>query len=195
MYPLPVWDELFAEGQQLLAAWHGWRGAGLLPRKSEMRIADVRGILSRISLLEIHSLDMAIFRVAGSYLRERLGFELTGHNYLDLTPAGQRHIRGERTWLVAETPCGSYFRQRVTYPSGLTVLSVVLSVPLDRDEPGGNRYTLAVVRELGRTYGEPPSHGPKPLPMPDEFRFLDIGAGLPPPPWPGEPPGDADPAP
>jgi len=66
--------------QRLLAYWREKCGARNFPRRSDIDPIDLRFMLDRIGLVEVHEGDMRRFRirVAGSWWRGQYGFEPTG---------------------------------------------------------------------------------------------------------------------
>lgn len=159
--------------------WHGWRGDRLLPRRADIELDALRRMLPLVVMIEYRSPDEAIVRVAGSRLRDFLGYELTGANYIDLAPVEDRAVRSYRCWAVATRPCGSRLVYDHRLESGRVAQSEVVSLPLDADQAGSPRMTLANIAPL--TPRDPNSEGPAgtQIEVATTFAFLDIGAGVP----------------
>jgi hypothetical protein len=66
--------------QRLLAYWREKRGARDFPRRADIDPIDLRFMLDRIALVEVHAGDTWRYRirVAGSWWRGQYGFEPTG---------------------------------------------------------------------------------------------------------------------
>jgi hypothetical protein len=158
--------------------WLHWRGDRLLPSRADVDLNAIRRMLPLILLLEYHSPDEVRVRVAGSRLRDFLGFELTGANYIDLAPPERRHIRRYRSWEVVGRPCGSRLIYDHHLQSGRIVRSEVVSLPLDPDRTGGPRMTLANIAPLTNRDDIFEAAANRDLTVAEEYTFLDIGAGV-----------------
>jgi hypothetical protein len=159
--------------------WLHWRGERLLPRRADVDLNSMRRLLPLVLLIEYHSPDEARIKVAGSRLRDYLGYELTGANYVDLAEPERRPIRRYRNWEIVTRPCGSRLIYDHRMQSGQVMPAEVVSLPLDPDLPGGPRLTLANIAPLSRRTEilEPPMD--RRIAVAEEFTFLDIGAGVP----------------
>jgi hypothetical protein len=167
--------------RNFVAAWQRWRGAGrLLPKRSAVEVGDIRQLLGRVILFELISDDEILVKVAGSQLREHTSFEATGRNLRDLTPGEQWPVRRWRMKAAAAQPCGAWMVNRDTRTrSGEAVAFETLTLPVEPDEPGKPRLLMSNVAVLGGVYEQPAEHRSQIALLPDEFRFLDLGAGVP----------------
>jgi hypothetical protein len=165
--------------REFAAAWLHWRGDRLLPRRADVDLNAIRRMLPLVLLIEYHSPAEARVKVAGSRLRDYIGYELTGANYIDLAPLEDRPIRRYRSWEVAMRPCGSRLLYDHRVQSGRIMRSEVVSLPLDPDLPGGPRMTIANIVPLTSRNEllEPPVD--RDVVVAEEYAFLDIGAGVP----------------
>ena len=159
--------------------WLGWRGDRLLPRRSDIELNALRRMLPLVLMMEYRSPDEAIIRVAGSRLRDFVGYELTGANYIELAPPEDRQVRRYRCWAIATRPCGSRLIYDHRLESGRVAQAEVVSLPLDPDQAGGARMTLANIAPLAPR--DPLIEGPAgpQLQVATTYAFLDIGAGVP----------------
>jgi hypothetical protein len=159
--------------------WLSWRGDRLLPRRADIELNALRRMLPLVLLIEYRTPDEAIIRVAGSRLRDFVGYELTGANYIELAPPEDREVRRYRCWTIATRPCGSRLIYDHRLESGRVTQAEVVSLPLDPDQAGGARMTLANIAPL--TPRDPVIEGPaRPLlEVASTYAFLDIGAGVP----------------
>lgn len=172
-------DPLTPESRLLLDAWHHWRGARLLPNRSEVELRDITRILPWVLILEFKSIDEAIFRLAGSQYREELGFEPTGLNYVALAKPADRRLRGALLQAELAQPCGATMIYRQEYASGLTVPVEILSLPLLRDDEKTPSQVIVVSTKLASARGYDDISGKNYLPAGEDLRFIDIGAGVP----------------
>lgn len=175
-------DAVRDEGNRhFIAAWQRWCGPGrLLPKRSEVELGDIKELLGHVVLLELISEENVQIKVAGSQLREHSGFETTGKNFRDLTPIDQWPLRRWRMNQVATVPCGA--RQvninRWTR-DGRSVALETVTLPLEPDDPAKPRMLISNVAALSGVYDAPAKDRPRLASMPDEFRFLDLAAGIP----------------
>lgn len=165
---------------RLLAAWTRWRGDKLLPARSDMNLSDIKDLLPLITLQEWVSRYDVRFKVVGTMVRDLLGYELTGANYIDIAPPEHREIRAERIEILVSRPCGTLFTYTHRMPSGLLVQAETLSFPIDPDQPGKPRMILTHTAATGDLTAHPPGRD-APLAVMEDHWFIDIGAGAPPP--------------
>ncbi len=165
---------------KFVEAWLGWRGDDrLVPPRSAMEIADIRELLETVLLFEMNGPDEIRIKVAGSRLRAYADFEATGRSLKDVTPPAIWPVRCYRMQAVASWPCAGVMTtlDRKSIGAGVSVEGVTL--PIGADEPGGSRLVITCLTALSGAV-EPPVPGRRPLTvLPDEFAFIDIGAGRP----------------
>ena len=167
--------------QRFIAAWLGWRGPeGLMPKRSAVELGDIKGLLGRIILFEIISEDDIRIKVAGSQLRDHINFEATGRNFAAITPPAQWPVRRWRLKKMGTSPCGGLMINRETETqSGDAVRFETVTLPVEPNGAGKPRLLISNVAVLGAVHDPPASDRPQMVYMPDEFRFLDLGAGIP----------------
>jgi hypothetical protein len=166
--------------RRFVAAWLGWRGTGkLVPQRAAIELGDIKDLLGRVILFELIGPDEIRIKVAGSQLRDHTDFEATGRNFAELTPPEQWPLRQWRMAQMASRPCGGVMITRDTDVEGDGSTFETVTLPLEPDEPDKPRLLLSNVAVIGGVY-DPPRKGRAPLvPLVDEFRFLDLGAGIP----------------
>ena len=172
-------DHLTPETLHFADAWSRWRGPRLLPRRSDMRLAEIKHLLPLVSLLEVRAPTDVVFRVAGSRLRDYLGADLTGANYVELAPESFRPIRIWRLQQQITRPCGTLFIYPHRFPSGYVAPAEVISLPVDDGRPGKPPMLLSVVTPLTERSEDPPPPGQREVHFAVEFAFIDLGAGIP----------------
>lgn len=167
-----------AENRRLLEAWCRWRGDRLLPRRADMDLGDIKPLLPMVTLQAWHSRLDVRFTVVGTRVREMIGAELTGANYIDLAPPEHREIRAARIEAMVTRPCGSLFTYHHRFANGLLALAETLSFPIEADRPGRPRMILTYSAAATPRYA-PPADPKRPLAVMEDYAFVDIGAGLP----------------
>jgi hypothetical protein len=184
--PAPAIDETLLSAprdqvnRRFVAAWLGWRGAGrIMPLRAAVELGDIKELLGRVILFELAGPDEIRVKVAGSLLREHTAFEATGRNFAEITPPDQWPLRRWRMQEMASLPCGGVmvWCDREVEGEGNTFETVTL--PLQPDLPDRPRLLLSNVAGIGGVYDPPRQGRLKLVPLVDEFRFLDLGAGLP----------------
>lgn len=172
-------DIAVPENQRLAAAWSSWRTGPNLPRRSDIRLQDLKAMLDKVSLVEVAGPDDMRIRVAGTGLREYLGFELTGTSYRDITPPDLWPTRRFRVLAMIEQPCGglSLFGER--FVSGRNATIELLSLPIAHDHSGRGQFIIAHagLRETPSDLVATPDN--RRMRLADTFRYLDIGNGTP----------------
>jgi len=162
----------------LLQAWLSWRGDRLLPRHADLDPASIKKILPLVGVIDIRAKDVAIFRIAGSGLRDVFGFDPTGRNAIDLLPEAQRPRRAYRLFLPATWPCGYLGHSQFIYDSGVSDVFESIGLPLEASDPGSRNLVVFALesiqgrrwqRRTGSLIDNPQNY----------LRFIDIGAGIP----------------
>lgn len=167
---------LGAGPRQLIDAWLGWRGDRLLPLKAEADLRDIARILPWVGLLEVLSPDHVRMRVAGTALREVYGVEMTGRNLKEISAPETWRVRSARCVELVTRPCGSRYVRHDVLPDGKQVLYETVSLPLDVDAAGSCRHAIFCIAALEQSFAVTPPSGPRLVPLPLEFDFIDIGA-------------------
>lgn len=171
----------FADHPQIRAffeSWHRWRGAELVPRRSQVKPGEIPHLMSGCMLLDMHDTETMIFRYAGSLLQDFYGVDFTGKNYVELTAEVARDARVRRLMGVAVQPAAAVW----TTPAIDTVDFVGASVPVLPDEPDQPPMVMQVMVHLRDLHHVRPStiaQKRSSVHLSEQFRYLDIGAGLP----------------
>ncbi len=161
------------------AAWSGWRGDNMVPRRSDMQLQDIAKILPWVTLIEIFSETEIIFRLAGTMVHEIMGFELTGRNLFDLTAPEHRMARGIRTAQTAHQPCGALWIWNITFANRINRPVENLGLPLRPNEDGRPAQMLNVFGMLDGSKLPQASRHLQQLASAEQHGFIDIGAGVP----------------
>jgi hypothetical protein len=167
--------------RRFIAAWQSWRDPGrLLPKRSAVELGDIRHLLGRVILFELISDGEILVKVAGSQLRDHGNFEATGRNLRDLTPPEQWPVRCWRMTTAAALPCGARMVNLDSRTlSGQAVTFETVTLPIEPDEAEKPRLLMSNVAVLGGIHEPPAKDRPQLAWLPDEFRFLDLGGGVP----------------
>ena len=173
---LPV--PLSERSRLFFRTWHGWREGDKIPdrRHLEFGLGELKGTAL---LLDVRGHDEVPIVFVGGDFEDRLGIDLTGINYLDMTSRDNRSWRAHLTMAQVAQPCGSviYYWLRLGDSSLLPV--EIVCAPLR--EPGAEQPTLLLgcASGLART-GEGVAIDPDSYEEGDGMRFIDLGFGIPP---------------
>jgi hypothetical protein len=163
----------------LLDAWLAWRGDRLLPRHSDLDPVSIKRILPHIGVIDVRAKDTALFRLAGSGLRDIFGFDPTGRNAVELLPPAYHARRAYRLFVPATRPCGYLGKSLFTYAGGLSDWFESIGLPLETADPMSRNLVVFTLESLlGRRWQRVTGSmidNPE-----NDFRFVDIGAGTPP---------------
>lgn len=172
--------DLTERSRQLLDAWLGWRGGATLPCRGDFRIEDIIELLPGITLLEAFSPEEFRFRLAGTSIDQYSGLKLTGTNPLSVTLPEHRELRAKRIWNMANTPCGALLRFRHRYPNSYAELPMeALNLPVRSEDPSGPVQIFTVFSSDRPEREVEPPQNQLATTLPDEFHYVDLGAGAP----------------
>jgi hypothetical protein len=174
----PTAEKLPDPCRLLLDYWYEQRGSEPLPRRGQIDPARLQPILPFITISELVSRQIVRVRLAGTGMRDLLGFELTGRNYLDLTPPAQRRTRSWRIWSAACQPCGSRYSGTLLYSTQASETYHGISLPVLSDQPDQPMQAISVLLVAAgrRWYGQ--SSDPA-IGLSEDFGFIDVGYGVP----------------
>ena len=151
----------------------------MMPRYQDLDPASIKKILAYVGVIDVHAKDVAIFRIAGSGLRDIFGFDPTGKNAIDLVPQAHRLRRAYRLFLPATRPCGYLGRSKFVYSSGLGDVFESIGLPLETPDPASRNLVVFTLESLlGRRWQRQSGSA---IDNPEnDLHFFDIGAGIPP---------------
>lgn len=91
-------------------------------------------IMPNVTLLEWDTPDQIIYRIAGDAIVERLGFNPTGMNFLDLLHADQRPTSIDGHQIMKAHPCGCYLVYESEFGNGSRAVLETITLPMRRTE-------------------------------------------------------------
>lgn len=160
-------------------AWNRWRGDAIAPKRSDVRLEDIKRWLPLISVLEIRSEQEQVFRLVGTKINEARGRELTGTSLKDLSRPEDWPARARVNAAMAAQPCGVTFRVVFRYSFGNDTVSEYLCLPVYPDDPMAPTQLFTIREPLRDVTIQFPQLDPETNPVGDDNRFVDIGAGVP----------------
>lgn len=167
------------ESLELEKYWRAIRSEELVPDSEKF---DVLGVPQLVPTLFIATLvdceEMVIrIRLAGSDLVERIGFEVTGSNFIDSYEEPVQDLAYGIALALHSTPCGLVQINEFHYKHALSDRSELTVLPLVNKQTGarelvGCHQRLGFVdqQDMGRMMFVRPA---------EEHQWIDIGAGTP----------------
>lgn len=158
-------------------AWSDLRAEGeLIPPRSALRPVDFKEYLPTMGIVEIdterHTMPI---RLAGTAIRDFVGFELTGQNFLDYD------AEGERGWAwrlkYHEHPCGRYEELLVSFRQDLKIECALTILPLIGPENG--RLVVVLFEPIAPEQSILNTDPAILTEIPTHAESIDIGAGVP----------------
>lgn len=171
---------LSQQARQFFAIWQGWRGARRLPQRSDLSKGDLGALADSCLLLNIRSADDIRIENVGRQFPERMGFDFTGMNYLDLTSKENRSWRATLTIAQAAQPAGVLIYYWLRFPDGAVLPVEFTGAPLYEDGAAQANLILCCATGLADTAGRKQPLDPDSYVEGDGMRFIDIGYGVPP---------------
>jgi hypothetical protein len=161
-------------------AWSAIHKDGLVPDKAELRPERFAPFLRTAYLVELHDEPerRILFRIAGETIRNALGVDLRGRNYIDFVPEPHRETSGiSMNLMFAPRPCGRWVRKEVVHRDGFRQILDLTQFPVS-DRASGHRLVIGIVEGFGEDSVHAPDGGFR-FDQLDREHFIDIGAGLP----------------
>ena len=161
-------------------AWSAIPKSGLIPDKAELRPERFAPFLRNTYLVELHDEPerRVLFRIAGEGIRNALGVDLRGRNYIDFVPEEHRDTSGTSMKLMfGAQPCGRWVRKEVMHRDGFRQLLELTQFPV-RDRANGSQLVIGIVEGFGEDIAHA-ADGRFRFECLDHEQFIDIGAGVP----------------
>ncbi|MFN4311698.1 MAG: PAS domain-containing protein [Ferrovibrio sp.] len=170
---------LSAPSRRFFAVWNRWRCGRPLPEYHDADLADLGEQARTCLMLEIRSRDDMPILQAGPGIAERIGFDPTGGNYLDMTTLDNRAMRAELVLEQILQPCGAMLYYWLRYPNESILPVEVVCAPICRDDDAIPNLLLGCVTPLARVAADGVAD-PDSYMIAEGMRFIDIGFGIPP---------------
>jgi len=170
------WNELLEEARANSDLGHK---TCPIPKRQSFNPMKIHRYLQHVYIGELKSDELLEVRLSGTAIDEAAGFSLKGGNYLDICPPSEHKFYVAICKAVVGWPCGMKMVRSITLKDGRVHQFTSLSFPLaDRD--GVPRYIVGMAN-----IAKDISHGSFPHPdsvtsQINDFKFLDVGAGMPP---------------
>ena len=131
-------------GVRLMAYWQSLiPDGGGLPRRDALDPAKIVDILPNFALMERTDPATILVRLIGTASVNRIGFDPTGRNILDIHVYSNRERLRRQLSLLLDRPCGQIIAVRQTYTSGRDLDLDICRLPL-ADRSGEPRFIALV---------------------------------------------------
>ena len=161
-------------------AWAAIPRDSSIPDKTDFRPERFASFLADIYLVELHTeaYRRVLFRLAGEHIRNALGLDLRGRNYLDFVPDEYRNTSGvSMKRMFASPPCGRWIRKEVVHGDGFRERLDLTQLPMT-DRAKGLHLVLGIAEGF-RPDAPHAADGHFHFERLNSEHFIDIGAGLP----------------
>ena len=124
--------------------WLNMREGDSIPRKSDINPMKIHSVLPEIAIMERVDHDTVVYRLAGTELAERSGFDVTGINTLETFPANARKAINEAYLKVAKKPCAAYHKVIMSFENDMQSELECFYLPLCNDD-GEASYLISLM--------------------------------------------------
>lgn len=125
------------------------RAGRTVPHRDDLDLRSLSAFLTDITLMEMENPETVTYRLMGSDVAERMGADLTGHNFLSYLPEHERLRTAWAMELVTSQPFGLFTIYENHYARG--VLSRNESIMLPLATGSGGRVTQILGLHLSQT--------------------------------------------
>lgn len=161
------------------ARWSDLRSPGtLVPKSSDIELTHFAEFLPLLIKVEANlaARTMPILLV-GSLIREIVGKEFTGKNFLDFVESEDEELDWKSRLLEHDHPCGRYEIVTMNFPENQRLMGSLTSLPMIGS--AGERFFLV----FGEPMEQPPllerNQTAGTLSKTSDMVYFDIGAGIP----------------
>lgn len=160
------------------AYWYSLPKDGLLPLRSALNPADIKPLLPNLMVFDLSDPAIVRFRLAGTAIAERYGFDPTGSDFLDLLDPETREVNRQLLQAAVRHPFGMLAILTTRHGSGLLASVETLSFPFADRKSGVPQMATVSVRLADTQRLDTKADSLHQVKATD-FTFIDLGAGLP----------------
>lgn len=160
------------------AYWHGLPRDGLLPARSALDPADIKHLLPDMMVFDLSDPSVVRFRLAGTAIAARYGFDPTGRDFLQMLDAETREQSRQAMVAAVGHPFGILSRLRSRHGSGLQADIESLALPMSTG-PGKAAHLITVSVRTEPNARLDLQRDSIHLVESVSSTFVDLGAGLP----------------
>jgi hypothetical protein len=170
---MQLYDPRLRFARPLIEHWCSIRrGLEVVPREADLDPREIQGVLPSVSIMEVSDAEASIVAVMGREIRKRFSTDPTSGNWYDFIPAEGAATLKEAMRRLIDTPCGVYYRYRITDQDHAEVTGEVLALPMLTSKSARPSAWISVASIAGEAGVIMPSAGLEELVV----EFVDIGA-------------------
>lgn len=167
----------FENSRKFLQCWRDHCSGRELPRADRLNLGAMKSLLPELLIYDVIDAATIRFRLAGTMVVKRMGFEPRGMNMIDLTPPRIRSQVSLAFNVIAQHRIGILSHYSHVYegarPGRIEMLMLPLAAPVDQPP----RVMTLVSREAYE--GHAPFGLEQTADQIDDVTLMDIGFGLP----------------
>jgi hypothetical protein len=172
---MQLFDPKLEFAKLLIEHWCSIRnGLKLVPREADLDPRELQRVLPSLSIMDISDPDSSIIAVMGKDIKARYPAGVNQQDWYGFIPQEGAAVAREAVRRLIDTPCGVYYRYRITDGSTAVETGEALALPMLTHESDKATAWISVARIEGEG-------GLIVLPIRlDELsvEFVDIGAGV-----------------
>ena len=164
-----------AGAKQFYDYWDSLPKVNFVPDRKDFDPVAIHRLMPYVSILEVVAPGRLVFRLLGTDLVRRMGFDATGQNYLDSFSPDARDDYLKILNTQINHPCGRRSVLKGREPSGILVRVEVLVLPMSYHATGHPLLVSCFANDesIGFDPSEPVIRGV------EDVIWIDIGAGVP----------------
>jgi hypothetical protein len=147
--------------------------------QSALPMRDFAPLMANVTLMERKTAGEVVYRIAGENIVNRLGFNPTGSNFIDLLSADMRKQAATTHDALFAHPCGHYIVYENRYENGRCMISESIMLPMRRSEKSAAVLLLGFHIHHQATGIVAPQKDTALITNIELSEFVDIGSGVP----------------
>lgn len=165
--------------KSLEAYWRSLVSSGPLPEFESFDLLEIPDLIPNLMIVQITENPdrQMIVRFSGTVVRDRAGFDPTGHDFLDFYDVPLRDAAWKTIQMTLRQPCGFLVNSNAQYESAPGSMMEGSALPFSSRD-GTSFYSVGVVEWMGVNLARP-AETPVLILEADSFSWLDIGFGVP----------------
>jgi hypothetical protein len=156
--------------------WDKLPKKNLVPDRSDFDPLKIVKLMPQIVMVEYHESNAPSFRLVGTEIVDRLGFDPSRKSYLSFMDQKLTAVFWSVSQAILSTPCGGYFRVKVKSAHGYTFDLDFLDLPMS-NEQSGSQIILAHMAEIA--VADSASQSETQILDINSVGWIDIGSGCP----------------
>jgi len=173
-------DDLLTHPSQkgLFEFWNKAREENLIPTTTQIDPASIPHLLKDIAIFDVLNNTEVLYRLAGTSVAERMGFDPTGENVIEMISPDNREFVSGLFEAIINQPAGLLVEYENVYQRGKRTVVESLYLPLGKTEGTSPRILTTHLQRETIAYAEAQSSNSIATEI-TKVVWIDIGAGVP----------------